>query len=65
MVAPGVIPVVDDSSAKAPSWVDASASDGDGGKVDQEHRKPNWEWGKDLFSPTKYFTSSICTNREK
>jgi len=47
MVAPGVLPVVDDGSAKAPSWVDASASNGDGGKVDQEHREPNWQWGKD------------------
>jgi hypothetical protein len=53
MVAPRMIPVVDDGGAKAPSRVDAGAGDGDGGKVDQEHREPNWQWGKDLFSPKK------------
>ena len=62
MVAPGVLPVVDDGSAKAPSWVDAGASNGDGGKVNQEHREPNWQWGKDLFSPNKDFMVSISTN---
>jgi hypothetical protein len=65
MVAPGVLPVVDDGSAKAPSWVDASASNGDGSKVDQEHSKPNWQWSKDLFSPNKDFMVSIRTKHEK
>ena len=41
MVIPGMFPVVDDGSPKAPSWVDAGASDGDGGQMDQEHREPN------------------------
>jgi hypothetical protein len=52
MVIPGMVPVVDDGSPKAPSWVDAGASDGDGGQMDQEHRKSNRKWGEDLFSPT-------------
>ena len=47
MVIPGMAPVVDDGSAKAPRWVDAGAGDGDGGQVNQEHRKPDWQWGKD------------------
>ncbi|KAB8096443.1 hypothetical protein EE612_024891, partial [Oryza sativa] len=25
----------------------AGAGDGDGGQVNQEHRKPDWQWGKD------------------
>uniref|UniRef100_A0A8R7UYD4 Uncharacterized protein n=1 Tax=Triticum urartu TaxID=4572 RepID=A0A8R7UYD4_TRIUA len=48
MVIPGMVPVVDDGSAKAPRWVDAGASDGDGGQVDQEHREPNRQRGQDL-----------------
>ncbi|MCS4558923.1 hypothetical protein L9G74_21120, partial [Shewanella sp. C32] len=36
MVIPGMAPVVDDGSAKAPRWVDAGAGDGDGGQVNQE-----------------------------
>ena len=47
MVIPGMVPVVDDGSSKAPSRVDAGAGDGDGGQVDQEHCEPNWQWGKD------------------
>lgn len=52
VVIPGMVPVVDDGSPKAPSWVDAGASDGDGGQVDQEHREPNRQRGEDLFSQT-------------
>jgi hypothetical protein len=48
VVTPGALPVEDDGSAKAPRRVDASASDGDGGEVDQEHGEPDWERGKDL-----------------
>ena len=53
VVIPGMVPVVDDGSAKAPCRVDAGAGDGDGGQVDQEHGEPNWEGSKDLFHPTK------------
>lgn len=63
MVIPGMVLVVDDGSAKAPGWVDASTGDGDGGQVDQEHRKTNWQWGKDLFSPTKD-RNTLCNTQK-
>jgi len=43
MVMPGMRPVVDDGSTKTPGWVDTRPSDGDGGQVNQEHCKPNWQ----------------------
>lgn len=41
MVIPGLVVVVDDSSAKAPRRVDTSPGDGDSGEMHHEHRKPN------------------------
>lgn len=43
MVVPGLVLVVDNSGTKAPSGVDASASNGDGGQMNHEHSKSNWE----------------------
>nr|GMD29874.1 putative aquaporin [Ipomoea batatas] len=43
LVIPSVIFVVDNGSAKATCRIDASSCDGDGGQVNQENRKPNWE----------------------
>lgn len=49
MVSLGMVMVVNDGDAQAMVRVDVSAGDGDGGQVDQEHCKPDWEQGKDLF----------------
>nr|ACN26214.1 unknown [Zea mays] len=46
VVIPGLVVVVDDSSAQAPGRVDAGAGDGDRGQMDHEHRKPDGERGK-------------------
>lgn len=59
VVSPGMLPVVNDGSAEAPRRVDAGAGDGDGGQVDQEHREPDWERGKDLFKFIPKRKSSI------
>jgi hypothetical protein len=48
VVIPGLVVVVDDSSAQAPGRVDAGAGDRDGGQVDHEHREPDWERSKHL-----------------
>ena len=48
MVIPGLVVVVDDSSAQAPGRVDAGTGDRDGGQVDHEHREPDWERSKHL-----------------
>ena len=48
VVIPGMVPVVDDGSAKAPCRVDAGAGDGDGGQVHHEHGEPNWERSQHL-----------------
>ena len=48
MVIPGLVIVVDNSSTKAPSRVDARSSDGDGGQVNHEHSKSNWKWSQNL-----------------
>jgi len=50
VVIPGMVFVVDDCSSKASSWVDACASDWDGCQVNQENRKPDWEWCKNLHN---------------
>lgn len=41
--------VVNYGGAKAPRGVDAGAGDRDGGQVDEEHGKPDWKRGEDLF----------------
>nr|GMC84177.1 hypothetical protein KK1_038316 [Ipomoea batatas]GME21509.1 hypothetical protein KK1_038316 [Ipomoea batatas] len=43
MVTPSFVLVVDNSSSKAPGWVDSGAGDRNSGKVNHEHRKSNWE----------------------
>lgn len=48
MVIPGLVVVVDHSSAKAPGRVDAGAGDRDRGQVDHEHREPDWKRSKHL-----------------
>ena len=48
MVIPGLVLVVDDCSAKAPSRVDAGPGDGDGGEVHHEHGEPDGEWCQHL-----------------
>jgi len=48
MVIPGLIFVVDNSSSKTPSRVDASASYWDGGQVNHEHSKSNGKWSQNL-----------------
>ena len=53
VVIPGMVFVVDDCSSKASSWVDACASDWDGCQVNQENRKPDWEWCKNLHNYDK------------
>jgi hypothetical protein len=53
VVIPGVVPVVDDGSAKAPRRVDAGASDRDGGQVHQEHDEPNWQQVQGSVHPRK------------
>lgn len=47
--------VVDDGSTKTSCRVDAGASDGNGGQVDEEDSKPNWQGSKDLHQ--------ICSNK--
>jgi len=49
MVIPGLIFVVDNSSSKTPSRVDACASDWDGGQVNHEHSKSNGKWSQNLI----------------
>ena len=53
VVIPCMALVVDDGSPKTSCRVDTSSSDGDGGQMDQEHRKPNWERSQDLHSNQK------------
>ena len=48
MVIPSLGLVVDNSSPKTPSGVDASASDWDGGQVNHENRKSNGKWCQNL-----------------
>ena len=61
MVIPGLVVVVDDSSAQAPGRVDAGAGDRDGGQVDHEHREPNWERSKHLNERTKHKRKALVT----
>ena len=63
VVRPGMVLVVNDGGAKAPRRVDAGAGDRDGGQVDQEHREPDWERGKDLFIPQRNHLSSKLPRR--
>lgn len=48
MVMPCLVFVVNDSSPKTPCRVDTGAGDGDGGQVNHENSKSNWEWGQNL-----------------
>jgi hypothetical protein len=48
VVIPDFAIVVDYSSSKAPSWVDTSSSDGDGGQVHHEHSEPNRKRSQNL-----------------
>ena len=48
MVIPCVVFVVDNGSPKTPGWVNTSSCDGDGGQMNQEHRKPNGKWSQNL-----------------
>lgn len=48
MVVPNFVLVEDDSSSKAPSWVDASSGDGNGSQMNHENSKPNRQWSQNL-----------------
>jgi len=53
MVIPGLLLVVYDSSSKASSRVNTSASDWDGCQVNHEHSKANWQWSQNLQTQNK------------
>jgi len=53
LVMPGLLVVVDNSSSKTPSRVDASSCDWDGGQVNHEHSKSNWERSQYLLIKNK------------
>ena len=48
LVVPDFVIVVDHRSSKAPSRVDPSASNRNGGQVNHKHSKPYWQWSQYL-----------------
>ncbi|KVH96038.1 hypothetical protein Ccrd_001881 [Cynara cardunculus var. scolymus] len=59
LVIPHFFIVVNNSSTKAPSWVDPSSSNGYGGQMHHENSKPNWQWSQNLHKSTSF--SARCT----
>jgi hypothetical protein len=53
MIIPGLVFVIDHSSTKAPSRVDASTSDWYCGKVNHEYCKSNWKGSQYLYILSK------------
>lgn len=49
LVIPCLVFVVDDGGPETPSRVDARSGDGDGSKVNHEHRESNGKWSQHLY----------------
>lgn len=64
MVIPCFILVVDDGCTKAPSRVDASASDWDSGQVHQEHSEPNRQGCQNLIRIIVTIIKGLYSNLE-
>lgn len=57
LIIPNVIVIINDSSTKTSSWINARPRYGNGGQVYQEHCKPYWQWRQYLLPSTLIYTN--------